>query len=330
MLPAEVRNASASDTPLLFLAIYTGPQYFNRRADIRASWLNHPLLAPGGPVAFRFVVGAVKAGNTSTAEALEAEVRQFRSQFLRLPIEDGYDNLTNKTFALLSWFAEHRPARFLMKVDDDSFPHFDKLVNLLEGQKQRYAYMGLFSECAIVLRKGKWAQSKKDYNGSVYPLYAQGPGYILSAELAVETASAAASDGRCLFNEDVSVGSWVHVVNASKANPVHVVPIPSSMNVCSPGDVLSLSINSSAFGCMWERWRQGQAACCGDYDDQEAEFPNRGEYNYCPCGFLQTCESAPGIACGHGGFFTKDGNVTHHVSLSPFVTKVSHILSPTK
>jgi len=201
---------------------------------------------------------------------------------------------------------------------------------LLEGQKQRYAYMGLFSECATVLRTGKWAQRREDYNGSVYPLYALGPGYILSAELAVETASAAASDGRRLFNEDVSVGSWVHIVNVSEATPVHVVPIPSSMNVCSPGDVLTLSINSSAFGCMWERWRQGQAVCCGDYDDQEAEFPNRGEYNYSPCGFLQTCELAPGIACGHAGTFTKDGNVTHHVALSSFDTKVWHIIFPTK
>merc|ERR1719362_1304940 len=94
-------------------------------------------------------------GKASAASAFEAEVSQFRSQFLRLPIEDGYEKLTNKTFALLSWFAKKRPARFLMKLDDDSFPHLEKLVSLLEGQKQRYAYMGLFTECAYVRHKGK-------------------------------------------------------------------------------------------------------------------------------------------------------------------------------
>jgi len=298
VLPEKGQGVSASEAPLLFVAIYTGPQYGSRRADIRASWLRHPLLAPGGPVAFRFVVGAVNPVDVSVADAFEAEVSQFRSQFLRLPIEDGYHQLTNKTFALFSWFAEQRPAPFLMKLDDDSFPHIEKLVNLLERQKQRYAYMGLFTECGEVEYTGKWAESCTEFNSSVYPLYAQGPGYILSAELVVEAARSAASDGRCLVNEDVSVGSWVRIVNASEATPVHVLPLSSTMNACSPGDFLSLNMNSSAFHCMWERWRQGRAVCCGDCKSQHFAFPNKGNSQHCPCGFKQTCASLPNIACG--------------------------------
>jgi len=275
LLPAKGRDVSASEAPLLFLAIYTGPQHGSRRADIRASWLNHPLLAPGGPIAFRFVVGAAEPGSTASV-ALEAEVSQFRSQFLQLPIEDRYEKLTNKTFALLSWFAEHRPARFLMKTDDDTFPHLTEVVKVLEGQKQRYVYLGLFIDCAEVQHEGKNAETAVGYNSSVYPLYAHGSGYLLSAELAVETARAAASDGRRLFNEDTSVGAWVQIVNASEATPVHVVPLPSSMGMCSPGDVLSLSMNSSALPCMWERWRRGLGVCCGDHESQERAFPNLG------------------------------------------------------
>jgi len=315
VLPEEGRDVSASEVPLLFLAIYTGPQYVSRRADIRASWLHHPLLAPGGPVAFRFVVGEVKLNNVSEAEAFEAEVSQFGSQFLHLPIEDGYDKLTNKSFALLSWFAEQCPAQFLMKLDDDSFPHFEKLVNFLEGQTQRYAYMGLFTECAPVKHDGKWAETSEEYNRSVYPLYAQGPGYILSADLAVETARAAASDSRMLVNEDVSVGSWVQLVNKSEATPVHVVGVPSTLRGCSPGDVLSLGMNSSAFPCMWEQSRQGQTACCGDCKSERNPFSKNlldkdywrlivPEYQcfHCPCGFLYTCKDSDYDACTRTGY----------------------------
>jgi len=135
----------------------------------------------------------------------------------------------------------------------------------------------------------------------VYPRYAQGPGYILSAELVVETARVAASDGRRLVNEDVSVGSWVRIVNASEATRVHIVPLPSTMNACSPGDVLSMGMNSSAFHCMWERWHQGRVVCCGDYESQERAFPNRRWWNYYPCGFTRTCATAPFIACGKSG-----------------------------
>jgi len=287
------------EVPLLFLAINTGPQYGNRRADIRASWLQHPALAPGGPVVFRFVVGVV--GNVSVAKALEAEVSRFRCQFLRLPVRDCYENLTNKTFDLLSWFAEQRPARFLMKVDDDSYPHFDELVSLVETQKQRFAYMGLVAECAEVLRTGKWAETCLEYDSSVYPLYAQGSGYILSVDLAVETARVAASDGRCLSNEDVAMGSWVSIVNKSEETHVHIVPVPSTLNACSPGDVLSLSMNSSAFHCMWENWRQERAVCCGDCESQELAFPNKGWWHYAPCGFTFTCATVPDISCGSLG-----------------------------
>jgi len=301
MLPEISHGALASETSLLFLAIYSGPQYGSRRADIRASWLHHPLLAPGGPVTFRFVIGNsfdLETVNASVAHAFEAEVSQFANQFLRLPVEDGYHQLTNKTFALFRWFAEQRPARFLMKLDDDSFPHMERLLNLLKEQKQLHAYMGLFTECGTVQFEGKWAESCAAFHSKVYPLYAQGPGYILSAELVVETARTAASDSRCLSNEDVSVGSWVRMVNASEATSVHVVPLPSTMNACSPGDVLSLNMNSSAFHCMWERWRQGQDACCGDLKSQELAFPNKGHSQHCPCGYKQTCASLPHNACG--------------------------------
>merc|ERR1719422_475575 len=152
----------------------------------------------------------------------------------------------------MKWFAQFRPARFFMKIDDDAFADLDGLIAVLENQTSKYVYMGLIQTCAPVERSGKNAEQPDVFEGEFFPPYALGGAYILNADLVHEVVQAASpqhSQFLKFFNEDVAVGVLIAETLMPRI-PVHRVMLSATEPGCSKGKLLALGLSLGQLPCM--------------------------------------------------------------------------------
>lgn len=265
----RIHPSGQSQQPLLFIGIYTSFSELAklRRNEIRDTYLQHDLVQAGGPIVWKFVVGFVPdtlAGSKQEAD-LEREALHFPSQFLRLRIEETYEGLTAKTFALLTWFAETSPAKWILKLDDDTFPHLSRIHAGLMQEQGNFVQLGMVFDCAPVLHHTKWAENTNLWNHSFFPKYMQGSGYFLSGHLVQNLAQEHFYQNRRLMlrNEDAAIGVWIEM--EKKADPsweVHLKPVAATLSGCSPGDWISMNNQPGYMRCYWRRHKRGEDDIC--------------------------------------------------------------------
>eukprot|EP00928_Gymnodinium_smaydae_P052764 TRINITY_DN36933_c0_g1_i1.p1 TRINITY_DN36933_c0_g1~~TRINITY_DN36933_c0_g1_i1.p1 ORF type:complete len:577 (-),score=151.20 TRINITY_DN36933_c0_g1_i1:49-1779(-) len=270
--PSE-RHEGAGERPvspdaLLMMGIYTAPTEEGRarREEIRNSFWKHPLLKAGGPVKAKFVVGWTDRADAG-AVALRRDVQRFPRDFLHVRVKESYGNLTRKTLAFFRWFAQTGPARYVLKMDDDTFPHLDNIVGYLNPLTEPYLHLGLLWPCAPVLRTTKWAEDRQQWNHSFFPKYMQGSGYFLSLPLARELAGPAhfkRSKASLLRNEDAAVGVWIEKARWEDPN-IKIVQrnVPTTLTGCRSTDLLSMNNQIGYMKCYWRRYmRSEKDVCC--------------------------------------------------------------------
>jgi len=264
----EVRATEAEKIiPLLFIGVNTGPANVARRNDVRKSWMKDMAVGSDGPVKARFIVGNPVGPDAAEVSAALAAEDAEHGDFLWLPVDDSYDGLTVKTFAFLTWFASEGPrSKYLMKLDDDTFPHFGPLVDMLRLQAIEetggYSYMGFFHKCAAVHRDGKNNESVAVFGEPFFPTYASGSGYVLSGGLVNDLISVDSQPK--LHNEDASVGVWVDKTSKT----ANFKAIPATLYGCSKGDALSMNLRPGEMRCMWNKLEAGsQNLCCDEKND---------------------------------------------------------------
>jgi hypothetical protein len=148
---ASIR-ANAAEEAVLFVAVVTAPDRKERREEIRSSWFQHELLKPGGMVKARFIIGETE--NANATSSLQTGEDHY-ADILRVPVMEGVGNLVNKTAALFQWFVKARPATYLLKIDDDTFPDFPMLLEQLAMQAPGYVYGGLMVDRCPPFRQVK-------------------------------------------------------------------------------------------------------------------------------------------------------------------------------
>jgi len=271
------------DKPLLFLAVMTARGNSDRRKDVQNSWWRHPSLS-SGTVKSSFFVGEAEAasgegdGSSSSSsrsssldgadELVLAKEMAANGNFVKLPVPDTYTHLSRKTGAILDWFAREKPARFLVKVDDDTFPHLDRLLPMLHNEKSEDIYMGLLHLCTPVKRSGRWPEAV--YKGDIYPEYMNGPAYILSSSLVDKIVSM--EDREFLSNEDAGVGVWIDKLTQAGL-PVDYLTVEATVDGCTPTDVLTMGTQLGQMPYMWNH-----SSC----------FPGQGAHNF-PTGISDSC-----------------------------------------
>eukprot|EP00928_Gymnodinium_smaydae_P046906 TRINITY_DN31278_c0_g1_i1.p1 TRINITY_DN31278_c0_g1~~TRINITY_DN31278_c0_g1_i1.p1 ORF type:complete len:336 (-),score=51.91 TRINITY_DN31278_c0_g1_i1:134-1141(-) len=262
--PAE---AATAEKRLLFIGVFSAPQYRSRRDEIRKSWmLQSAITAHDAEVVAKFVVGTPRAG--SHREKLLAAEMMNHSDILQLPVEERYDGLVEKTTSFLRWFTFNGSASYVMKVDDDTFPDLRKLQPILHQKKKRhrkYLYAGGMLMHNRVLTVGKWAQSTLVYDKEFYPPYASGPGYVLGADLVrllFDTHFALHSSRPKLANEDTNLGVWVSHEN--ETTPIDYTNLQHEQDGCRQGVVLAMNLRPGTMRCMYLRMVAGSRnICCG-------------------------------------------------------------------
>ncbi|KAL3513233.1 hypothetical protein ACH5RR_025950 [Cinchona calisaya] len=249
------------DRPVdLFIGILSAGNHFAERMAVRKSWMQNRLIKSANVVA-RFFVALHPRKEVNAELKKEAE---FFGDIVVVPYMDHYDLVVLKTVAICEYGVRRVAANYVMKCDDDTFVRVETV--LMEANKipeNRSLYIGNINYYHKPLRNGKWAVTYEEWPEEVYPPYANGPGYIVSADIANFIVSGFEKHKLRLFKmEDVSMGLWVEQFNSSRR-----VEYVHSLKFCQFGcieDYYTAHYQSPRqMICLWNKLQeQGKPQCC--------------------------------------------------------------------
>ncbi|XP_018442724.2 hydroxyproline O-galactosyltransferase GALT4 [Raphanus sativus] len=244
----------------LFIGILSAGNHFAERMAVRKSWMQQKLVRSSKVVA-RFFVAL--HGRKEVNVDLKKEAEYF-GDIVIVPYMDHYDLVVLKTVAICEYGVSTVAAKYIMKCDDDTFVRVDAVIQEAEKVKESDSlYIGNINFYHKPLRTGKWAVTYEEWPEEYYPPYANGPGYILSYDIAKFIVDDFEQQRLRLFKmEDVSMGMWVEKFNETR--PVAVV---HSLKFCQFGcieDYFTAHYQSPRqMICMWDKLqRLGKPHCC--------------------------------------------------------------------
>jgi len=217
----------------LFLLIISSPKAITQRKAIRDTWLK---LKTSGHVNRKFFIGTKGLSQATQIELAKEQIEHSDLLFLN-DFVDSYESLTEKLLRSIVWVSRYINAKFVMKLDDDSFVRLDTILSDLQlKQYLGRLYWGFFRGNSIVKRIGKWAENSW-YLSDHYLPYALGGGYILSSEL-IEYVARNHDMLQFYKSEDVSLGVWLAPV---KLNRIHDIRFDTEFKSrgCNNTDVVS-------------------------------------------------------------------------------------------
>ncbi|KAJ8773750.1 hypothetical protein K2173_006400 [Erythroxylum novogranatense] len=243
----------------LFIGILSAANHFAERMAVRKTWMQHNSIKSSLVVARFFV--ALNGKKEINAE-LKKEAKYF-GDVVVVPYLDHYSLVVLKTLAICEYGTHRIAAKYVMKCDDDTFVRVDEVIK--EAKKfdgSRSLFMGNMNYYHKPLRSGKWAVTFEEWSEEEYPPYADGPGYMLSSDIACFIVTEFENHKLRLFKmEDVSMGMWVEKFNSSK--PVEYV---HSFKFCQHGcidDYYTAHYQSPRqMMCLWDKLQEGKPHCC--------------------------------------------------------------------
>lgn len=243
----------------LFIGILSAGNHFAERMAVRKSWMQYDLVKSANVVTHFFL--AVHGRKEVNVELMkEAE---YFGDIVLVPYMDNYDLVVLKTIAICEYGVRTVAAKYIMKCDDDTFVRVDAVMGEVNKQSGRSFYIGNINYYHKPLRHGKWAVTYEEWPEEAYPPYANGPGYIVSSEVAEYVASKFEDHKLRLFKmEDVSMGMWVEQFNSSR--PIEYV---HSLKFCQFGCVEGYYTahyqSPRQMTCLWEKLQlDGRPRCC--------------------------------------------------------------------
>ncbi|PKA57405.1 putative beta-1,3-galactosyltransferase 19 [Apostasia shenzhenica] len=247
------------DEPVdIFIGILSAGNHFAERMAVRKSWMES--MRKTSNVVARFFVAL--HGRKEVNLELKKEAEYF-GDIVIVPYMDSYDLVVLKTVAICEYGIRTVKARYIMKCDDDTFVRIESVMKEIQKVPiDRSLYMGNINYYHRPLRHGKWAVTYEEWPEEVYPPYANGPGYLVSSDIANFILSEFEKHTLRLFKmEDVSMGMWVEQFNNSK-----LVEYIHSVKFCQFGcidDYYTAHYQSPRqMMCMWNKLQEGMPQCC--------------------------------------------------------------------
>ncbi|XXG68354.1 hypothetical protein AAC387_Pa06g1461 [Persea americana] len=243
----------------LFIGILSASNHFAERMAIRKTWMQSAAIKSSEVVA-RFFVALNQRNEVNAALKKEAD---YFGDTLIIPFMDRYELVVLKTLAICEYGVYNLSAAYIMKSDDDTFIRVDSVLKEIDRVKSKSSlYMGNLNLMHRPLRSGKWAVTYEEWPEAVYPPYANGPGYIISNDIARFITSQYANQSLRLFKmEDVSMGLWVEQFNSSKT-----VQYSHNWKFCQFGCLENYFTahyqSPRQMICLWGKLGRGWAHCC--------------------------------------------------------------------
>ncbi|KAL1807209.1 hypothetical protein ACET3Z_030277 [Daucus carota] len=249
------------DSPVeFFIGIISAGNHFAERMAVRKSWMQHKSIKSSNVVA-RFFVAMHKKKDVNAVLMKEAH---YFGDIVVVPYMDNYDLVVLKTLAICEYGVRTVAAKYIMKCDDDTFVRLDAVVKeVKKAREDKSLYLGNINYNFKPFRRGKWAVTYEEWPELSYPPYANGPGYIISSDIASYVLSRFEKHKLRLFKmEDVSMGMWVNKFN--KSRPVDYV---HNLKFCQFGcieDYFTAHYQTPRqMACLWAKLKhRGKPQCC--------------------------------------------------------------------
>ncbi|XP_020268940.1 hydroxyproline O-galactosyltransferase GALT2-like isoform X2 [Asparagus officinalis] len=243
----------------LFIGILSATNHFAERMAVRKTWMQSSNIKSSNVVA-RFFVALNARKEVNSVLKKEAE---YFGDIVILPFMDRYELVVLKTMAICEYGVQNLTAAYIMKCDDDTFIRVDAVLKEIRGVSQKKSlYMGNLNLLHRPLRSGKWAVTYEEWPEDIYPPYANGPGYIISSDIAKFIVFHHANQSLRLFKmEDVSMGMWVEQFNTTTA-----VQYSHNWKFCQYGCMENYYTahyqSPRQMICLWDKLARGRANCC--------------------------------------------------------------------
>ncbi|KAJ6800721.1 uncharacterized protein M6B38_201660 [Iris pallida] len=254
------RSHPLPESPVqLFIGILSATNHFAERMAIRKTWMQSSEIKSRNVVA-RFFVALNPRKEVNAVLKKEAE---YFGDIVILPFMDRYELVVLKTIAICEYGVQNVSAAYIMKCDDDTFVRVDVILKEIKGiTRKRTLYMGNLNLLHRPLRSGKWAVTYEEWPEAIYPPYANGPGYIISSNIAQFIVSQHDNQSLRLFKmEDVSMGMWVEQFNATTT-----VQYSHNWKFCQYGCMENYYTahyqSPRQMICLWDKLARGRAQCC--------------------------------------------------------------------
>lgn len=280
--PSVAQKRLAELSPSIFVAVFTARTSVVRRRLVRDMWARASKIT-GDRIMAKFVVCD---GDDGRQHELLGEARAFED-LLFLDCQEGYNRtmLTKKLFVAMRAYTElFADKQLFMKVDDDTFVAWKRLIRVLARKSSPVAYMGIPSpEGKKVNREpgSIWYQPYETYPNKTYPMNMEGgPGYVLGRDLVramLDTGIAARNLG--LSNEDQACGIWVRMLQHTGVH-VNVVALTGTDGYKPEYDVCSGKWGDYPF--LLHHKLEGEVISC--LADVDAE--NDADMNIDDCFFI--------------------------------------------
>ncbi|GFP91570.1 probable beta-1 3-galactosyltransferase 19 [Phtheirospermum japonicum] len=244
----------------LFIGVLSAGNHFAERMAVRKSWMQYKTVQSANVVARFFV--AMHARKEVNVELMKEA--DYFGDIVIVPYMDNYDLVVLKTIAICEYGVRTVAAKYIMKCDDDTFVKIDAvMMEVNKVRSDRSFYIGNINYYHKPLRHGKWAVTYEEWPEEDYPPYANGPGYIVSSDIAQYVVSEFEKHKLRLFKmEDVSMGMWVEQFNSS--SPVEYVhSLKFCQFGCIEGYITAHYQSPRQMTCLWEKLQlHGKPQCC--------------------------------------------------------------------
>ena len=178
------RNICLQTKPYLLLIVLTIPSHSELRNAIRETWTkanSWPNFKKSMSIKTVFLFGKY-ADSKDNSRVINESMKYgdiVVGNFL-----DSYRNLTIKVLNGLYWARHYcASAKFIAKIDDDTFINIPLLYKYLEAKPQlNYTIFGYLIMKSMTKRTGKYYVSYKSYPFYSYPPYTTGNMYIATSE----------------------------------------------------------------------------------------------------------------------------------------------------
>jgi len=181
-----------------------------------------------------------------------------------VPFMDNYDLVVLKTIAIAEYGVRVVPAKHIMKCDDDTFVRIESVIDQVKKvQSGKSMYVGNINYYHRPLRSGKWSVTYEEWPEQVYPPYANGPGYVISSDIAQYILSEFDNKALRLFKmEDVSMGMWVEKFNTTRQPVEYLHDVRFYQPGCFDGYFTAHYQSPQHMICLWRKLQAGSAQCC--------------------------------------------------------------------
>ncbi|KAJ3674582.1 hypothetical protein LUZ60_005198 [Juncus effusus] len=243
----------------LFIGILSAGNHFAERMAVRKTWMDG--IRRERNVVSRFFVALHGRKEVNLELKKEAE---FFGDIVIVPFLDSYDLVVLKTVAICEYGVNVVAAKYIMKCDDDTFIRLESVMNEVKKvTSNKSLYVGNVNFYHKPLRDGKWAVTYEEWPEEEYPPYANGPGYVVSSDIAKYIVSEFDKSKLRLFKmEDVSMGMWVEQFNKTQNSVEYVHSTKFCQFGCIDEYYTAHYQSPRQMLCMWDKLRSGRPHCC--------------------------------------------------------------------